>query len=98
MKKLILILVLAISFSEMFAINSNDSTFVRPLNNINLNFFGDASIISVNYERLYFLKPGLFLSFKAGIGYTQEFQLCIFGPCESPPKTTLPFHTILRLI
>jgi hypothetical protein len=65
----------------------------RPLNNINLNFLGDASLFSLNYERQFVITPKLILSSKLGLGYNEEFQICIWGPC-SPPESyiTIPHH------
>ncbi len=93
MKKIILTLLLAISGVILFAQKKTDTTEIRPENNIYLNIIGDASIISANYERLFFITPHFFLSGKLGIGYNEEFKLNIFGP-SSPPKQylTIPHH------
>ena len=61
----------------------------RPLNNVSLNLVGDASLISLNYERLFFLNDQIFLSGLVGLGYNEEFQLCLFGPCDEPPEKYL---------
>ncbi len=64
------------------------------LNNIALNFFGDGSIVSINYERLFPVKEDLLLIGKIGIGYNSEFRLCLWGSCNSPTTNylTLPLH------
>jgi hypothetical protein len=93
MKRIILIIVFAISGTFLFAKNNRDSTDIRPINNINLNICGDASIISLNYERLFLINQNFFITGKLGIGYNQEFQICLFGTC-SPPEDylTIPHH------
>ncbi|MBE0651294.1 MAG: hypothetical protein IH595_10690, partial [Bacteroidales bacterium] len=68
----------------------NDAVNNRPVDNLNLTFLGNASLISFNYERLFFIKPASFLAFDLGLGYNEEFQICIFGPC--PP--TLKYFTL----
>jgi hypothetical protein len=93
MKRIILAIVFAMSGIILFAQNKTDTTDRRPKNNINLNILGDASIISINYERLFFITPCFFLTGKLGIGYNEEFKLNIFGP-SSPPKQyfAIPHH------
>ena len=44
----------------------------RPLNNATLNLFGDASIVSINYERLFLNSSNFFLSAKVGLGYNRQ--------------------------
>ena len=66
----------------------------RPLNNISLNLLGDASIISINYEKQYLVGKSYVLSTKFGLGYNQEF--CIsFGTGSCSPVEdylTIPHH------
>ena len=66
----------------------------RPLNNISLNLLGDASIISINYEKQYLVGKSYILSTKVGLGYNQEF--CIsFGTGSCSPVEdylTIPHH------
>jgi hypothetical protein len=93
MKRIILIIVFAISGTFLFAKNNGDSTDKRPINNIDLNICGDASIISLNYERLFLIKQFFFITGKLGIGYNEEFKVCAFGPCSPPEKyITIPHH------
>lgn len=88
MKKQILITVLAMVCSTLFAQNNE-----RPLNSIQINLFGDASIVSINYDKQFLISPAFILSSKFGLGYNEEFQLCIFGPCSPPEKyLTIPHH------
>jgi len=93
MKRIILIIVFSISGTLLFAKDNRDSTDIRPTNNINLNLFGDASIISLNYERLFLINQNFFITGKLGIGWNQDFQLCLFGTCQ-PTKyyLTMPHH------
>ncbi|MFC2123713.1 hypothetical protein ACFLU5_02785 [Bacteroidota bacterium] len=52
-----------------------DSIPYRPRNNIYVNLLGDASIISLNYERLFGVDTNLFFSSKIGIGYNTDYFL-----------------------
>jgi hypothetical protein len=45
----------------------------RPLNNISLNLLGDASILSINFEKQYLVRKSFILTTKFGLGYNQEF-------------------------
>lgn len=47
----------------------------RPRNTIGINFMGDASLLSLNYERTFLHKNWLFLSAKTGLGINREFKL-----------------------
>ena len=66
----------------------------RPLNAFSINILGNGSLLSVNYEVVHFIQPSFFITGKLGVGYNEEFQLCIFGPCSSPPSNfaTIPHH------
>lgn len=74
--------------------NNENAIDTRPMNGISFNLLGDASLISVHYDRLILLGPSFMLSGKLGVGYNEEFQLCIFGPCSSPPGKymSIPHH------
>jgi len=89
MRRQILITVLVLVSSTLFAQDNE-----RPLNSIQINLLGDASIISINYDKQFLISPTFILSSKLGLGYNEEFQLCIFGPCSSPPEKylTIPHH------
>tara|TARA_B100001248_G_scaffold51917_1_gene33779 strand:- start:458 stop:970 length:513 start_codon:yes stop_codon:yes gene_type:complete len=71
----------------------------RPLNNIGINLVGDASHVSIHYEKLQLTDKSYIFGYKLGIGYNQEFQLCIFGPCSSPAENylTIPHHVTANL-
>lgn len=89
MRKQILVTVLLMVSSTLFAQDNE-----RPLNSIQVNLLGDASIISINYDKQFLISPTFILSSKFGLGYNEEFQICIFGPCSSPPEKylTIPHH------
>lgn len=86
--------------SSLPAQQAQVSIFSRPLNNLNINLLGDGSLISLNYERLFSVKPKFFLTGKLGLGYNEEFEfrVCLFGPCtiKSTQKVinflTIPHH------
>ena len=94
MKKIALALLLLLSGTVLFAQRNGDSRENRPMHSVNLSLLGDASMISVNYQKLYQVRPNFLVSGKLGLGYNQEFQLCLFGPCSTPPENflTIPHH------
>ena len=71
----------------------------RPLNNISLNFLGDATKMSINYEKQFLVAESFILTTKFGLGYNHEFRICLFGPCSSPLKyyLTIPHHFTANL-
>ena len=72
----------------LFAQNQEEIVDARPLNSINLNLLGDASLISINYERQFLVSPAFILSSKLGLGY--NFEFIIFGNPEH--YLTIPHH------
>jgi len=66
----------------------------RPLNNISLSLFGDASYISINYEKQYLVAKSYILSAKLGLGYNQEFCISFGSGSCSPVENylTIPHH------
>ncbi len=46
---------------------------------------GNASLASLHYTRLMPLNDLFLISASVGIGFNQEFQICVFGPCDSKP-------------
>lgn len=78
MKRIIFTLLFAASGLVLIAQNTPDSP---AKNNINLNFFGDASYVSINYERLFTVSPHIFFSGKLGIGYAEDFCIPIYNSC-----------------
>ncbi len=68
-----------------------------PNNTINIGLLGDASIVSISYERLFHIRPNHFLTGKAGIGFNQEDDFCILpniSPCDNVVRNflTIPHH------
>ena len=93
MKRILFILFLVGSGTIIFAQNNSDTIVIRPLNNISVNVLGDASLISLNYERLFLINPNTFITGKIGIGYNEEFQLFSWGDATPPSKyLTIPHH------
>ncbi len=87
--KHILLIIFLITRTILFAQNQEEIIKTRPLNNINLNLLGDASLISVNYERLFLVSPIFLLSSKSGLGYNIEFL--VYG--DKPEQyLTMPLH------
>lgn len=61
----------------------------RPLNNIYINLLGDASRVSINYERHFLVGTTFNLTSKLGLGYNEEFN---FGGSSPDKYFTLPHH------
>ncbi|MBP8917283.1 MAG: hypothetical protein KBG70_11125 [Chitinophagales bacterium] len=68
----------------------------RPMNSFNINL-GDASGISLNYERLFKMGQNFLLAGKIGLGYNEEFKFgCTSNSCQSkyltvPASITMNF-------
>lgn len=77
MKKVVLAIGFVLIGATIFAQKSEGTNYTRPQNNISTNFFGDASVISANYERLFLINSRFFLTGKLGIGYNEEYSLPI---------------------
>jgi len=92
-------IVLKAQENSIFQIGEVQNVLDRPLNNISLNLLGDASILSINFEKQYLVRKSFILTTKFGLGYNQEFRLCIFGPCSSPAENyiTIPHHFTANL-
>ena len=86
--------------ASLFAQENNKVSNERPLNSININLLGNASNISVNYQRIYFVKSNFFVSGKIGFGYYKKLGLCLRGrylgyePCKPPKKISTITHHI----
>ncbi len=90
MKKNILTITLLLISFILFA-QSTDDVNVRPLNSVYLNVFGDASMFSVNYERLFLNERTFILAGKIGAGFYQEIK--IWKNQLTPPKfLSIPHH------
>lgn len=66
----------------------------RPLNNAAVNICGDVAVLSLQYERLLFLNPHLFLAGKLGIGFDEPTLKYLFGYMTPPDNylITIPHH------
>lgn len=97
MKTKLITTILALSGLLGFAQPVADLSETRPRNDISINLFGDASLISFNYERLIVVSPDFLLAGKFGLGYSEEdlFSFCLSPTCEASPikkYATLPHH------
>jgi hypothetical protein len=79
-----------LSVNILFAQNGEVLPVNRPRNNINMNQLGDASFISINYERLFLSKRILFLTVKAGLGFGASYV-------DDFTCLTLPHHITMNL-
>jgi hypothetical protein len=82
MRKILLFLFFMLSVALTRAQERDSLPEKRPEFNLSLNLAGDASILSVGIEKLFFINPGLTLAGKLGFGFNHEFQL--FDP--DPPN------------
>lgn len=89
MKKLIFTFVFLASAFLLFAQDKQDLVISRPRNSVYFGLLGDASLLSIHYERLLLSLPDFLLIGKCGLGINEEFQ--IFG---GSTKTfwTIPHH------
>lgn len=94
MRTIVLCLLPLVTFSSNWAQESSIGKTSRPLNSLSLNFLGDASLISVSYERQYILKENFLLTTKLSMGYNSEVRFCLFGSCSGAGDRffTLPHH------
>jgi hypothetical protein len=67
----------------------------QVLNNHYLNFFGDASTASYNYERLVRINPHFLLTGKIGIGWRREDESYILPAANH--YLTMPYHVTANL-
>lgn len=83
-------LILSLIMIEIASLPSEAQVFSsppseRPRNNIYVNL-GDASAVSINYERLFESRSKFFLATKLGIGVTYKFL------SNNPGYLTIPLH------
>jgi hypothetical protein len=89
LQRLILTVMLILTFSWFNQINAQYSNpYLRPRNNVSLNLFGDASIISGSYEHLFLTYHKFFMSTKIGLGYSESRGL----PTDNTLLFTFPMH------
>ena len=94
MKKLILFLILIISGKIVFALDNEDFAVKRPVNSIYINLLGDASIISINYERILSIDAPVIFTSKLGLGFNERLDFRWSGAPSEPPVylLTIPYH------
>lgn len=73
----------------------------RPWNNIYINLLGgDASLSSLNYERLFYKRPKFFFTGALGIGYNknidEDFEGSIFQ-IQHSQYLTIPHHITMNV-
>jgi hypothetical protein len=79
-----------VSSDGVDARNREPEKELRPDFILSGNLAGDASILSLGFEKLFFPKPVLTLSVKAGLGFNTEFQLFSSDPPDN--YFILPHH------
>lgn len=84
----LIILFLLLCLSHLKGQDTVLKNAMRPINNIGLNI-GEGSAIALIYERIKDLDGKSFLAGKIGIGYNEEFKICVFGPCSSAKQFTI---------
>ena len=87
--KIIITVALLLAVTVLYGQNKKEPLAPRPKNNFNLNLLGNSSILSFNYERLFFIKPIFFISGELGIGY--NITAYIFEPADE----AVPDHLII---
>lgn len=92
MRPLLVLFFLSLVSYKLSAQTPVDTTHRPLLNNLSVNFFGDASLISLNYERYFIVGPTFLINSKIGLGFNEEFQICFGGPCLTEKYLTIPHH------
>jgi hypothetical protein len=82
-----LILILSVSLLVL-KVEGGGNPYLRPRNSLYLNLFGDASIVSVNYERLFMNNNEFFMTAKIGAGYSESMGL----PTKNTSLLSAPLH------
>ncbi len=89
MKNMVWILITLLPLAAIYAQEESAPTNERSDFTISLNVAGDISIISMGFEKLYFIKPAFAITGKIGLGINSEFSLS-----DNPTNTyfVLPHH------
>lgn len=82
-KNIFLLLILISIVDVLYSQDPIDSTMFRQKNEIYVSLLGEASIYSINYEKIFINDENVFTGAKIGIGYNESIELCLFGPCNS---------------
>jgi len=91
MKKSIWLLFFLLSAAGIYAQTTEAAPEKRADFILSAGLLGDVSLISVSFDKLFFLKPDLILSTKLGFGFNQEFNIFT---TSTPPTNyfVLPLH------
>ncbi len=66
--------------------------------NLNINFLGEASLVSLNYEYGHQLAEKVWLFSEVGLGYNREFLGCVLQDgCTPKNFLTVPHHLTVNL-
>jgi hypothetical protein len=84
------ILLILLAASGTFAQKSDSIQEPRPGFIISANFGGGISMMSLGFEKLFFIKPAFILAGKVALGFNSEFEIS----SSEPPNHTflLPHH------
>jgi hypothetical protein len=99
--RIIIALAFLISGTILFAQDEGESPFNRPRNNIYDNIFGgDASVSSLNYERLILVRSKCFFTGSLGIGYNKNVDEGYKGSLYQISHSqfmTIPHHITINV-
>lgn len=89
------VLLFLLALGSTYAQDTEPASAERPTFNISANFGGDASLMSLGFEKLFFLESGPVLAAKIGFGFNQEFN--IFDSGDPINFFTLPHAFTVNL-
>ena len=95
MKRSFLLFLALMTVALSYTQEAEPDPVLRPTFNISANFGGDASLMSLGFEKLFFLKSGPVLAAKIGFGFNQEFN--IFDSGDPINFFTLPHSFTVNL-
>lgn len=91
MKTILLVITHVLITTSILAQGNNEIPVERQTNRIFLNVFGDASMVSVNYDKVFLINDAFFLSGKLGAGFYQELTIWK-DDIPFPKYFTIPHH------
>ncbi|WP_320053680.1 hypothetical protein [uncultured Acetobacteroides sp.] len=93
MKKTYLFLLCFFASISLVAQNTTGSNNIIPRSGVYANFLGDASVVSINYERIFPFSSTMFLTGKVGVGYNEDYHLHIaeWGNSNYSPDKFITF-------
>jgi len=83
-----LVFILLLSGAITPFLTAGTNPYLRPGNNASISLFGGASIISINYERLFANNRKFFLAGNIGLGYSESMDL----PNKNTSLLSIPLH------